>query len=368
MSMITVVTRIFPITAVSEDTSYLLNPSELGKPIEVHKCLNVDPRTGMKYVLETTFCLGKSDDLGNLNIPGLIPLTGIDCALNYEEENIGKEFAFSLPRNIPLHKIPQLQKVIELEQKPTIKLHLNLKKIREATKKKILIKKKEKLVQPLLKYFVNNECLICGTIINKSRKNKITKHMFSHIKLGTYACQSCENKCFPSAEALYSHSLKHVEKKQYSCNVCSQKFNRKYFLLSHYNKKHLNLNSKPASYVKKNVPTCFVCTICKTKLPCWKSLGNHKNAHFGKENYLCLFCNKTFTTSSLLRYHAHLRFLTKRYQCRSCHKTFLTGHQLQKHESTHSKQYMFACQFCPKKFNFNRNLLGHVQLLHSSNI
>lgn len=370
MSVVTVVTRILPVTAQSVDTSNLLKPSDLGKPVEVHKCFVVDPRTGTKFLLETTFCLGKTKDLSSLKVPGLNPLTNLECSLNNSDKNFGEEFALSVPKNIPIHKLPKLSGFIkdnELEKpsnKPHIKLHLNLKMIREATKKKHLIRKKEKLVRPLFKYCIDGECLICGIILKESHRSNVMSHMFSHIKLGTYACQTCENKYFPTPEDLYSHSVKHPAKLDYKCNVCDYKSCRKHFLASHYEKKHKNLINRQSN----NLITSFVCSICKIKLQSWKSILDHKkNAHFEKESYICLFCSKTFSpVCKFLRYHAHLRFVAKSHKCKYCQKAFMSQSKLQGHQRLHKVKLQHFCEFCGKKFNFRYSLQKHLQL-HSQN-
>lgn len=366
MPVISVVTRIFPLNGQSEDTSYLLKPHEIGRPIEVHKCNAVDPRTGEKFLLETTFCIAKAKDLESLKIPGLVPLTGLDSAHNNSNgEDFASKFAFSVPKNIPLLKLPQkVQNILksndlENNPKPSIKLHLNLKMIREATKKKQLFKKKEKLIRPLFKYFIDNECLICGSILNESRKSKIRAHLLCHLKLGTYACQNCKNECFSSAETLYNHSIKHSEKLNYNCSICGSKFNRKYFLKVHLEQKHRNVLSKQSSHLISS----FVCSICKVKLTSWKMLLDHRNTHFGKESYYCLYCNKTFAASCiLLRYHAHIQLVPNYYKCKHCKKTFSSRHKVKDHERMHRVESQHTCSFCGKKFNFKCNLLKHVHL------
>lgn len=369
MSVVTVVTRIFPLTARPEDLNNLLKPTDLGKPIKVNNCLMVDPRTGSKFLIETTFCLGKTKDLGSLKVPGLVPLTSLDCALNNSEKHLGREFGFSIPKNIPFHEIPQLSNFTEFNEssnpscKPSIKLHLNLKMIREATEKKNLIKKKEKRVRPLLQFFFDNECLICGLILNESEKSEVVCHMLSHTKLGRYACQKCKYKCFSSVEALYNHSIKHCSKK-YSCNVCNFKCKRKFFLTLHYEKKHDSYIVNRRSSILK---TSFVCTVCKVKLQSWKTLLAHKNAHFEKESYLCLFCYKTFSRDCrFLRYHSHLHFNTVNIKCRFCKKTFLSRNKLRDHERFHRVKLQHLCEYCGRKFNFSYSLSRHLQL-HSQN-
>lgn len=365
MSVITVVTRIFPLNAQFEDAPNLLKPNEIGKPVEVHKCIVMDPSSGAKFLLETTFCLGKTKNLENLKIPGLIPLSSLDSALNCcREKEYDRKFAFSVPKNIPLQKIPHVQNVLKSThlEKPHITLHLNLKKIREATKKKHLIKKKGKLVRPLFKYFIDDECLICGTILHESRKSKIRTHMFSHVKLGTYSCQNCGNKCFSSADALYAHSLQHTEKMDYTCTVCSYKFSRKYFLTCHYEEKHHDVLKHSNRLV-----TNFMCSICKIKLTSWKAVVDHKNTHFGKESYSCFYCNKTFSAScTLLRYHAHMHLISNYYKCKYCKKTLSSRYKLKEHENIHRTKFLHLCEFCGKKFNFRSNLMKHLQL-HSQN-
>lgn len=374
--MITVVTRISPVTEVPGDCVNLLKPSDLGKPIEVHKCSLVDPRTGIKYVMETTFCIGRTNALENSKKKGLMYLKDPKTALNHiGVKNITEEFAFSAPKSISKERVSQLLssskiKENDIQKRPSIKLHLNLKEIREDGNRRTLIKQREKFIQPLLKYFINSECLICGIIVNEPNKIKIINHMQSHIKLGTYACQECENEYFSTADALFSHSIKHLGKKKYNCTLCNKNFIRKHFLSLHYEKYHKKvpakkLHSFDRRAVWQKVPTCIACTICKVKLSSSKMISDHKDSHVGRENYLCLLCNKTFPSTFLLRYHSHVRIISKRYSCKLCHKGFSSVEKLQQHKQIHTKKAFYKCKLCAKQFNFRNNLLEHIQLLHS---
>ncbi|GFS77348.1 zinc finger and SCAN domain-containing protein 2 [Nephila pilipes] len=482
MSLIRVITRIYPNNVISEGLSKkLLHPTEFGNPSKIHICCITDPRNGLEYKMETTFLTQKLDlsedtdkeislqcekfpglicapensvllspvesteigkDYAVLSVPKSIHRDEVSHFLNIGNEKVGTEFqqnlmyrsndtesnveanednatylalncvhqneisnsldavnkktdtesekgciveisnnhaAFSRVESNPLDEMLYIQSVknkgtdSESEKGCGIKIRLNLKKIKEdCADHHALRKARGKLLQPLLCYFIENECLICGFITSKVSKQSNIKHLLCHIdgNSNCYLCNSCEIT-FSTAKALYQHAVKHVKVKSYCCDTCNKKYQRKHSLtvhqlICHYT--HLlfptNMRRNHCVLKQKMIPL-FICTICNIRLTSKDdSITDHKMIHAGKEKYQCLFCGKLFKNDFFINSHIHIHTKRSSYTCKVLGKSKSASYgQLQKNHKIHVRT-LNVCPLCGKRFYFLNNLLIHVRHLH----
>lgn len=417
MSLIRAITRIYPLNAVPEGLSKLLSPKEFGNPSKVETNCFTDPRNGLQYVVETALLFEKLDQSDNIDerislecekFPGLIFAPENSLLLSPDDgSEIGKKnyASLSVPKSIHWDDVfsmedkninadcsepenalllssdestevhgdcsptsettPDDEKSVnkESEKRPRLKIRFDLKKIQKDCADRHAQKKaRGKLLQPLLRYFIENECLVCGFVTSKISKHSIIKHLSIHIDDKSYKCDC--GSLFSSAKLFYLHAIKHAKLKPHSCDTCKKMFHRKHSLTVHQLKDH-SISNKNELALKQKITSVFVCTVCNIRLQSVDSVVAHKKNHTGEENYQCLFCGKLFTNTCLIHYHLHLRTVNQTYGCKICGKHFTSYEKLQNHRKSHVKR-MYLCKVCGKKFYFQSNYLKHVRLLHEA--
>ncbi|KFM70428.1 Zinc finger protein 26, partial [Stegodyphus mimosarum] len=400
MSVLQVINRILPTSVLPEDFSKLVTPDDFGYPSKVQTLCFVDPRNGQHFVIQSTFCPRKLKFSGkNIHdeiaatcerIPGLICITNLNSVLGtLSKESTGKEFALTIPNTISKHEIFEQNILGNVKTKTadsgsSVNCDNKLCNDLDQLKKTNVCKpaemndlkpvnnqsKRRKLLLPLLKYFVEDECLICGFHGENITKQNACKHMLSHIRLGSYFC---DDQFFTSAESLYAYTISQPETETYFCNLCGAKYKRKYFLSMHKKKEHAKSNSYSSGLldnkhypVKHKIPSCFACVVCNEKFTSLKSVIDHRNMHLGKGRFRCLICSKIFTSICLVRYHSHVRIIIKSYMCGICDKRFSSNRSLKVHRNSHMKKMLFWCKWCGKKFYIRNNLTEHLELFHTN--
>ncbi|GBM27901.1 Zinc finger and SCAN domain-containing protein 2 [Araneus ventricosus] len=421
MSLIRAITRIYPLNAVPEGLSKLLSPKEFGNPSKVQTNCFTDPRNGLQYVVETALLVEKLERSDNIDerislecekFPGLVfapenslllsPENGRDVSKDYAALCVPKSIHWdevfnvveknsnvdcSEPENALLlssdestevnsnasptsgrtHEDDRFHSVNkESEKCPSLKIRLNLKKIqKDCADRHALKKARGKLLQPLFRYFIENECLICGFVTSKLSKHSIIKHLSSHIDGRSYKCEC--GSLFSSAKIFYLHAIKHAKLKPYSCDTCKKMYHRKHSVTVHQLKDHSisSISRKSDLSLKQKFSSVFICTVCNIRLQSVDSVVAHKKNHAGEENYQCLFCGKLFSNTCLIHYHLHLRIVNQTYGCRTCGKHLPSYEKLQNHRKLHVKK-VYLCNVCGKKFYFQSNFLKHVRLLHEA--
>ncbi|XP_035215117.1 zinc finger protein 2-like [Stegodyphus dumicola] len=400
MSVLQVINRILPTSVLPEDFSNLVTPDDFGHPSKVQTLSFVDPRNGQHFVIQSTFCPRKLKFSGkNIHeeiaatcerIPGLICITNLNSVQDtLNKECTGEEFALTIPNSISKHEI--FEQNILSNGKTKIegsgsnvncdnKLDDDLEQLKKMTACKPADvndhkpaddqNKRRKLLLPLVKYFLENECLICGFHGEHITKHNACKHMLSHIRLGSYFCN---DQFFTSAANLYSYAINQPETETYFCNLCGAKYKRKIFLSMHKKNKHVKSDSYSSDLldskhypVKQKISICFACVVCNEKFTSLKSVIDHRNVHLGKGRYRCLTCSKIFTSICLVRYHSHVRIVIKSYKCGICDKRFLSNRSLKVHRNSHMKKMLFSCKWCEKKFYIRNNLMEHLELSHTN--
>lgn len=182
-------------------------------------------------------------------------------------------------------------------------------------KDKSALKKHDKTVHITVEY---EACHVCGKSI---KKTFYTKHLRIHGERVKFSCEICSKEFFKKWDLeahvkhvheniaqernhlcnicgmgfqrmshLRNHFLGHTKEKPYACDKCDKKFGRKYSLMTHISRRHLNERK-------------HVCTYCSQAFFNKDILTRHVRRHTGEKPYKCQVCEKAFIQKIALDLH-----------------------------------------------------------------
>ncbi|KAF5306261.1 hypothetical protein FQA39_LY08959 [Lamprigera yunnana] len=212
--------------------------------------------------------------------------------------------------------------------------------------------------------------------INKFWYNKVDDFQSGILNpiIEIYECSACLLK-FNNEDNFTNHKCpENIRKK---CSLCGLNF---------VNAKYLNIHMKSHTNITQASPETvsppFICDICNTEFPAFKSLRLHKRMHdpiksklieppvnysiegeeiedSPRETFVCGICCKEYDKEYA---EAHKKFHSeeKDYSCETCNRKFFSQENLDMHMHAHADTKKFACSYCKKTFLTNEKLEAHV--------
>ncbi|XP_022119471.2 zinc finger protein 808 [Pieris rapae] len=193
---------------------------------------------------------------------------------------------------------------------------------------------------------------VCECGAGYMTKNRLKVHWrYSH-KNGSFPCEICKktfpsqhkynchydvvhrsvkkNKCTkcPARFADYFNKHKHMVEVhgepplEYRCNVCDAIFKRRYALLCHVRRRHLEM---------KNVN----CELCSYKCYTVTELKVHMIKHVGERTNQCGICKKAYARKKTLKEHMRIHANDRRFVCAICGQGFVQNCSLKGHMRSH---------------------------------
>ncbi|CAK1554413.1 unnamed protein product [Leptosia nina] len=204
-------------------------------------------------------------------------------------------------------------------------------------------------------HYRNYVCDQCGA--GYMTKSRLKVHWrYSH-STGAFPCDTCKkvfpsqhkynchvdavhrsvkkNKCTkcPARFADYFNKHKHMVEVhgepplEYKCNVCDAVFKRRYALLCHVRRRHLEV---------KNIE----CKMCSYKCYTTTELKVHMIKHVGERTYQCTVCKKAYARKKTLKEHMRIHTNDRRYVCAVCGQGFVQNCSLKGHMRSHHADYV----------------------------
>ncbi|GJQ80970.1 hypothetical protein Trydic_g4787 [Trypoxylus dichotomus] len=193
-----------------------------------------------------------------------------------------------------------------------------------------------------------------------------------------HQCETCHLQ-FCKLEQYYTHSCDPMKNSQeYKCFKCDASF---FSARSLYT--HRKTHKTEGNLVDISGP--FVCEVCSTEFPTYKSLRLHKRMHdpikvkeieppvnYGltgetdpekwgvREMFVCQICNKTYD-KQYEEVHMMSHSDEPKYDCEICNRKFFTQSNLEMHARVHSNSKKFTCSYCKKGFLNYESLQEHVK-------
>lgn len=162
----------------------------------------------------------------------------------------------------------------------------------------------------------------------------------------------CKTK-FKSPYEVKKHSKEtHNEKEENQCDFCGKSYGNNRMLVIHIRRSHLKMGD-------------IICEICGVKMSTKCSLSKHMLLHSGCKPEKCPYCPKTFARRSVLVIHIRKHTGVKPYTCEECGKAFSQHSPYVIHMRHHTGVKPYVCELCNVAF-VSKNTLGlHKKNKHS---
>ncbi|PZC87211.1 hypothetical protein B5X24_HaOG201447 [Helicoverpa armigera] len=174
--------------------------------------------------------------------------------------------------------------------------------------------------------------------------DKLTIHLFSHVKLLTTKSKEKEMPMVINEIANSENQAKPQQKKPKSCVV--------------KNKSPSSATNAPVKFVKiyPKLPVIAVNTVPVV------DISRNTEGSEGETPYACTQCNKTFTFQQ--SYHKHLLYHNdeKPHTCSYCGRAFKELSTLHNHQRIHTGEKPFSCETCGKCFRQRVSYLVHRRI------
>lgn len=165
-----------------------------------------------------------------------------------------------------------------------------------------------------------------------------------------HRCRRCNIK-FESFKKLHEHKLSDEhENMRHVCPYCHKTYAPLYY------KKHLELHTKPRS---------FVCDVCGKEFVMQGHFARHRLTHFYKLPFKCSLCPYKGRFSESLKMHMRSHTGERPYQCTECPSRFISKSNLNKHMLTHKDEPDFKCDTCGRGFHTKREIEQHYKVDHA---
>lgn len=231
------------------------------------------------------------------------------------------------------------------------------------------------------------KCWICQAAYQEYKKLKT--HILTHNDIEQiqksfpinrhYVCnfESCEQS-YSTWPSLRAHAKRHTTK--FSCNICNQTFNNEAKLQRHF-KSHDNNGEYPCQFcpkmctnqmslsvhiARKHNNNYKTCSICKSCLASEEALEEHIEAVHTEAT--CELCGKvTKNKRNLLIHIQMIHSQIKRFFCSVCNKGYFNNSDLKFHEkAVHEEPNKFQCEFCQFSSSYETSFKAHI-LKHQKN-
>ena len=194
------------------------------------------------------------------------------------------------------------------------------------------------------------KCVVCEQILKCRSLN--VEHL-ADFHGNKFECPKCPYVA-KSYGLLYNHKATH--EKRFSCESCGRKFSHNNILRDHQmHQKHGVYASLPEKI--------FTCKVCKKEFPSHYRLHAHEFIMHCPQSAHCDLCGKTVRNKEYMRRHM---FQHLKAPCSICNK-LISSLTIKRHIlDMHTKTPSVDCQHCGKKLKNQKNLMVHVQGMHSN--
>jgi uncharacterized C2H2 Zn-finger protein len=218
--------------------------------------------------------------------------------------------------------------------------------------------------------------------------------------LGSIFCFECEHQFSETKDLLLHVQLLHTKKPQHTCFKCGKLFQHKRSLVKHLKDLHsytgslpnnaqLNLDRNRINYIHsvKTESSVHIDSTIESKLKNNSNLEHpdqvetitqnvniKSNSQIKQEekssnvrSLACLICENRFhETKDLLQHIQLVHSKTPKHSCSKCGKLFQLESSLIRHSrDLHSATFNFPCLHCDAKFDSHKELISHLNLVHN---
>lgn len=200
-------------------------------------------------------------------------------------------------------------------------------------------------------HFRNYVCSQCGTgFVTKYRLKVHIKSM--HVN-GSFPCDVC-TKIYTTQQKLKNHiDTVHKMVKRFKCPKCSERFSEYFRRQKHLVEAH------------GVAPLQYKCNVCDKSFDRRYTLLRHmKRDHLEERDYHCDMCTYRCFTNNELRVHMVKHNGERIHECSVCKKSYARKKTLREHMRIHNNDRRFACAVCGQTFVQKCSLKGHIKTHH----